>query len=291
MRTRAAFALVAAALLGAGCSQSDPSTISGPPSSTTITAAPGAASAPARGAPSTTARPGPPRTIVVGGTDAIGPSPRPPADPGAAGPGQAAPWFLRPGESTRIVVQVLTQSGAEPVSSTVDRIATVLRAASGKPVTMTGGRVTASHDTWSGTQIRDAADAVPASAPDGTAVLRILFVHGRSDKGDDVLGITPRGDVTAIFSDGVRSSESGLGDPHAVERAVTTHEVGHVLGLVDLFLSTGRADKDHPGHSTNRQSVMYWAVESTLVGDLLTGGPPQNFDDADLADLAAIRRG
>jgi hypothetical protein len=36
---------------------------------------------------------------------------------------------------------------------------------------------------------------------------------------------------------------------------------------------------------------MYWAVESSLVGDLLTGGPPQDFDAADLADLATIRGG
>jgi hypothetical protein len=36
---------------------------------------------------------------------------------------------------------------------------------------------------------------------------------------------------------------------------------------------------------------MYWAVESTLIGDLVTGGPPQDFDTADLADLGAIRRG
>jgi hypothetical protein len=292
MRSKAALALVAAALLAGGCSQADPSTISGARSATTIAAA-GAPATSAGGPASMTAGPGSGtrRTIVVGGTDAVPPNPHAPTNPGAGGPGSAAGWFLRPTETSRIVVQVLTQSGAEPAASTVDRVAAVLRAASGKPVTMTGGRVAASHDTWTTAQIRDGADAVPASAPAGTAVLRILFVHGRSDKGDDVLGITPRGDVTAIFSDRVAASESGLGDPHAVERAVTTHEVGHVLGLVDLFLSTGRADKDHPGHSTNRQSVMYWAVESSLVGDLLTGGPPQNFDDADLADLATIRHG
>ncbi|MEA3055907.1 MAG: hypothetical protein QOD30_1339, partial [Actinomycetota bacterium] len=38
-------------------------------------------------------------------------------------------------------------------------------------------------------------------------------------------------------------------------------------------------------------SVMYWAVESTVVTDLLTGGPPRDFDAADLADLAEIRGG
>jgi hypothetical protein len=70
---------------------------------------------------------------------------------------------------------------------------------------------------------------------------------------------------------------------------VVTHEVGHLLGLVDLVLHTGRQDPEHPGHSRNQQSVMFWAVESSLITDVLTGGPPTNFDDDDRADLAAIR--
>jgi hypothetical protein len=36
---------------------------------------------------------------------------------------------------------------------------------------------------------------------------------------------------------------------------------------------------------------MYWAVESGLVTQVLSGGPPRDFDDDDLADLAAIRNG
>ena len=75
----------------------------------------------------------------------------------------------------------------------------------------------------------------------------------------------------------------------AIEDAVTMHEVGHLLGLVDLYLETGRADPEHPGHSRNTRSVMYWAVESNLVADLLTGGPPKDFDNDDLADLQSIR--
>ena len=34
---------------------------------------------------------------------------------------------------------------------------------------------------------------------------------------------------------------------------------------------------------------MYWAVESTLITDVLAGGPPRTFDDDDLRDLATIR--
>jgi hypothetical protein len=89
----------------------------------------------------------------------------------------------------------------------------------------------------------------------------------------------------------VAAAETPLISEGAIEDAVTMHELGHLLGLVDLVLSTGRGDPEHPGHSRNRASVMYWAVESDLVADLLQGGPPRDFDSADLADLATIRNG
>jgi hypothetical protein len=36
---------------------------------------------------------------------------------------------------------------------------------------------------------------------------------------------------------------------------------------------------------------MYWAVESDLIGQLLDGGIPNDFDAQDRADLARIRQG
>ena len=76
-----------------------------------------------------------------------------------------------------------------------------------------------------------------------------------------------------------------------MERAVVTHEMGHLLGLVDLVLDDKRGDPAHPGHSTNRGSVMFWAVETSLVGQVLGGPPPVDFDSDDVADLRKIRTG
>jgi hypothetical protein len=127
--------------------------------------------------------------------------------------------------------------------------------------------------------------------PAGTLLLQFAFVHGQSTQGDDVLGISLTGTFSAVFVDQVDDSATGLVSPAAIEQAVAVHELGHLLGLVDLYLHTGRADPQHPGHSANRRSVMYWAVESSVVGDLLTGGPPQDFDADDLADLRRIAAG
>jgi hypothetical protein len=202
----------------------------------------------------------------------------------AGPPGAGAPWFLRPDGTPAIVIEVLAEPGAEPDDDTIVHVSNVLIAASGKGANVGGGDAPSARASWS-------ADDLRAAAGEADGVLKLLFVHGEYAESDTVLGIAVRADVAAVFVDRVRDSASPLVGSDAIEAAVTTHEIGHLLGLVDLHLDTGRGDPEHPGHSTNHRSVMYWAVESSLVTDLLTGGPPRDFDDADLADLAAIRAG
>jgi hypothetical protein len=278
-----------------GCVESDPSTVD-VPGTTTTTPSIGAAPtvpAPTPGRAPVTTAPRSRRTIVVGGaepgTRATTTAPSPVPVRAAGGPGSIADQILGTRGPARLAVQVLTQSGAEPHGTTLDRLVQVLEDVSGKPVRTFGGTVPV-RSTW-GSELRTAADAQAVDPGPDTLVLRFLFVHGQSDQGPDILGISVRGDVAAVFVDQVDQSATGLVPPATIEKAVAVHELGHLLGLVDLFRHTGRADPGHPGHSTNARSVMYWAVESSLVGDLLTGGPPQDFDPADLADLAAIRRG
>jgi hypothetical protein len=145
--------------------------------------------------------------------------------------------------------------------------------------------------SWDAAALRAAADAAGAPQGGGTAVLRLLFVHGTFGGDESVLGVAVRGDVAAVFVDRVAAAGGLLGNGGPVEASTTTHEVGHLLGLVDLYRDTGRDDPEHPGHSANPGSVMYWAVESDVIGQLLGANPPNGFDDADLADLAAIRDG
>jgi len=204
-------------------------------------------------------------------------------------PGSAAPIFLRPRPATSILVEVGAEDGAEPTQATIDHLRNVLADVSQKPVQMTGVPAPAGRDAWSASDIRRAADDVGSGAEGEVAVIRLLFLHGTYAESDTVLGVAVRADTMAIFADRVDEAASPLIGPAAIEAAVVVHELGHLLGLVDLYRDTGRDDPEHPGHSTNRGSVMFWAVESTLVTDLLTGGPPRDFDAADRADLDAIR--
>jgi len=205
--------------------------------------------------------------------------------------GSLAAAYLRPDGPASLLVEVRSQAGAGPRSGAVDRIASVLRQVSGKPVSVvSGSSVPGEGRAWTADELRGLADAGTAQSPE-RAVLRLLFLHGGFAESERAMGVAVRGDVAAVFATRVDEATGAFADPATVEDAVAMHEVGHLLGLVDLVLDTGRDDPENPGHSTNRGSVMYHAVESTLLGSILQGGPPRDFDEADLADLGRIRAG
>ena len=251
-------------------------------------AAPPAAPAPGGSAPSA-----PPTTTVVvpgaaPGSAAAG-APAPSSRPGPVGSDARA--ILGADGTAEIELEILAQSGAEPRAGAVSHVARLLREVSGKPVSTVGAVVPGGEEQWTAARIAEVADRYGGRASASKAVVRLLFVHNSFAGGDDVLGVSVRSDLAAIFTDDVDEAASPLVPPSRIETAVVAHEVGHLLGLVDLVLHTGRADPEHPGHSVNPRSVMYWALESDLVTDVLTGGPPIELDADDRADLATIRGG
>ncbi len=228
-------------------------------------------------------------TAAPPSTDASEPAGTP--VPAAGSVGSYAPFYLRADESGSILLDVHSQSGAEPRVASLDHVSSVLGRVSGKAVAITQGALPGGGRPWTSEDLRALADSVAPAQTRDRAVLTVLYVHGGFAEEDKVIGVSVRSDVAAVFSDKVADAAGVLGNPAAVEDAVSMHEVGHVLGLVDLFLNTGRQDPDHPGHSPNKSSVMYYAVESTLIGTILSGGPPRDFDQADLDDLTRIRNG
>jgi len=192
-----------------------------------------------------------------------------------------------------VVLEVRAQQGAAPASATIDHLVQVLEGASGKAVAVDGTDVIGGGARdWTQQQVISAASAA-AQLESGRSqvVLRVLFLRGTFGGDTSVLGVSVAGDVAAVFSDQVNSAAGLLVSPSVVEDAVSMHEVGHLLALVDLLLGTGRGDPAHPGHSRNKRSVMYWQVESDLITQLLDGGIPRDFDADDRAELAQIRAG
>ncbi|MEP7123804.1 MAG: hypothetical protein ABJE95_22940 [Byssovorax sp.] len=64
---------------------------------------------------------------------------------------------------------------------------------------------------------------------------------------------------------GTGSGFPGLNVEHYVEQATIVHEFGHAAGLVNNGLpqASPHDDTTHEGHCTNKDCVMYWAIEGT----------------------------
>jgi len=287
---------VAAALVAVACGTDDDE---GAAPVTTLDTAPAPAGDAPVVAPPGATDPGAPPASAPSGTPGEPAPPGvepPPTDepppPGAEAPigavGEGAGWYLQADGAASILVEVRSQAGAEPRSAAIERVQAVLADLTGKPVEISAAAVPGSARTWTADEVRALADGGAAASP-ARGVLRLLFLRGGFAESERAVGVAVRSDVAAVFADRVDEAAGVFGDRAAVEEAVTMHEVGHLLGLVDLVLATGRADPEHPGHSPNRGSVMYYAVESTLLGTVLSGGPPRDFDADDLADLASIR--
>lgn len=209
------------------------------------------------------------------------------------GNGDFAGPLLRPAPkgARRIVFQLMVQSGKGPAQSTVDHVVSTLRRVSGKTVEVRTVALPAGPNEWSVAELHSYADRYSQTKSSvDAAVLNVLFVAGSFEQGENVLGAASRADVVTMFPDQYRNLGAGL-SPQSIETSVVMHETGHILGLVGHLVRAERQDPDHPGHSRNKASVMYWAVETDDIISAFVGAPPKELDRDDLMDLELIRNG
>ncbi len=105
------------------------------------------------------------------------------------------------------------------------------------------------------------------------------------------LGIAYRNTSSAIFGKTIIDNSGGLTKPSRtkLEATVLEHEMGHLLGLVDLGteMQAPHKDADHGNHCNDRNCLMFYEAESTdILGFLLTGNIPA-LDGNCRADLTA----
>ena len=204
--------------------------------------------------------------------------------------------FLRGTPARRLTVEVDYIKGRAPSSRALAHLAEVLRGVADKPDGITvsaGNEIAAGRDRWSIEQISSLEKANRAAHSGGaTATMWIAYLDGVYAGGDGALGVAYSASAAAIFRDRIDDATTAIINATAVERAVITHEAGHLLALVNLGYTSAidHEDKANPHHSSNEGSVMFWAVEDLSLKNLLAGGPPDTFDDADKADLAALKR-
>ncbi len=124
-------------------------------------------------------------------------------------------------------------------------------------------------------------------------VIHILYLNGEYEDNDQTLGLAYSGSSFALFKEKIEDSAFLLISSTDIEKSVIVHEFGHILGLVNNGYQSphDHEDSQHPHHSDNDESVMYWAIESQDIGNQIDGEPPNNFDSDDLDDLRLMKEG
>src|SRR5581483_8010091 len=103
------------------------------------------------------------------------------------------------------------------------------------------------------------------------------------------LGLAVQATTFCVFRQSISLQSSAMSESQVnVEGAVLLHEMGHLMGLVDLgtALTSAHEDLAHPSHCNNQACVMNWLITATSSGGL-NGLSTVDFDDACRADLVA----
>lgn len=94
-----------------------------------------------------------------------------------------------------------------------------------------------------------------------------------------------------VFGKTVQELSGGLGQPSqaSLETVILNHELGHILGLVNVgtAMQTNHQDAQNGAHCTNKNCLMYWGVETGDVIQNLIGGSIPQLDQDCLNDLRA----
>lgn len=233
----------------------------------------------------------------------------------STGPGQAALEIIR---AARVVVELDLVAGSEPNADALKDFEAEVEAVLGRPVDVVKTAEVSGRGVTHAYTLREINDLElryrDRYTSGDTAVVYMLWLDGRFEN-EGTLGVAYHGTSIAMFKGTIRDNSKSdaqvlptpgtlvLPREHFVERAVAVHEFGHVLGLVNNGIEMVRphemttdpvpeTDYDEgEAHSSNNESVMFWAVETAEVTNLFTNGEdiPWHFDSDDRADVARAR--
>jgi hypothetical protein len=220
--------------------------------------------------------------------------------------------YIRGDRFPKLVLEIDSVPGLEPRPSSTAGVIDAIDALVSKPggissATSPLSSAGADH-AWTFAELQQLATSTfDLAAPSDTIKMHVLFVDGHSaddTQNGKILGLAWAHTHLVVFKQTIESScRTGVPSVLAeqvcadAEQGVWTHEIGHILGLVDngLPMVTPHSDPEHVAHDHSSSCVMFWAYDTGSVLDEIRsrviGGSASQLDfDAECRnDVAAVR--
>jgi hypothetical protein len=208
--------------------------------------------------------------------------------------GASAKDLLGSSKYTSLKIEVQYMTGYQPDAGALSHLQSTLAGLLNKPsgITIITKEIAASSNT-----VLTINDVINIEKNNRTAftsgtelALYILYTNGTYNE-DNVLGVAYKNTSAVLFGKKINDNSGGLGQASRTKLVATVseHELGHLLGLVDLgsAMQTNHKDAAHGNHCNNSSCLMYYASEtSDILGFLITGSIP-SLDANCKADLQA----
>ena len=193
-------------------------------------------------------------------------------------------------ESLKIEIQFMP--GYEPDATAITYLQNFLSGVVNKPsgISIISKQIAASPSTiLTIDQVRDIEKNNRTAFSNGKQLaVYILYTNGEFTD-PATLGAAYRNSSVVIFGKKVGDNSGAIGQPSPtkLEATVLEHELGHLLGLVDIGSNMQTSHKANGNHCNNSNCLMYYAAETTdILGFLVTGNIP-SLDTNCTADLKA----
>lgn len=208
--------------------------------------------------------------------------------------GASANELLSASKYRSLKIEVQYMSGYAPDAAALNHLQSTLAGLLNKPV---GISIVTKEISASTNTTLTANDVLTIERNNRTAfttgeqiAVYVLYTNGNySDP--NALGIAYRNTSVALFGKKIHDNSGSLGQASRTKLVATVieHELGHLLGLVDVgsAMQTNHKDASHGNHCSNTNCLMYYASETTdILGFLITGNIP-SFDANCKADMHA----